>query len=70
VLLEIGFLVAVVTDVAAGGGVAVASLDAGGLPPWQTTWLSERTDEPAVETAESACLVVTVTVVVTTTEGG
>ena len=33
VLLEIGFLVAMVTDVGAGGGVAVASLDAGGLPP-------------------------------------
>ena len=70
VLLEIGFLVAVVTDVGAGGGVAVASLDAGGLPPWQTTWLSERTDEVVVEMADSACLVVTVTVVVTTTEDG
>lgn len=70
VLLEIGFLVAMVTDVGASGGVAVASLDAGGLPPWQTTWLSERTDEVVVEMAESACLVVTVTVVVTTTEDG
>lgn len=59
-----------VTDVAAGGGVAVASLDTGGLPPWQTTWLSERSDEAAVELADSACLVVTVTVVVTTTEDG
>ena len=68
VLLEIGFLVAMVTDVGAGGGVA--SLDAGGLPPWQTTWLSERTDEVVVEMADSACLVVTVTVVVTTTEDG
>ena len=68
-LLEIGFLVVMVTDVAAGGGVA-ASLDTGGLAPWQTTWLSDRTEEVAVEMAVSACLVVTAMVVVTTMEDG
>ena len=66
VLLEIGFLVAMVTDVAASGGVAAAGLDTGGFPSWQTTWLNDRTEVAAVEMAESACLVVTAMVVVTT----
>lgn len=69
-LLEIGFLVVMVTDVAASGGVAAAGLVMGGFPPWQMTWLNDRTEVAGVEMAESACLVVTAMVVVTTTEGG
>ena len=66
VVLEIGFLVVMVTDVAAGDAVVV-SLDTGDFPPWQMTWLSDRTEEVTVE---MACFVVTAMVVVTTMGDG